>query len=87
MVAEILVVMIWWLFGFSGISSGGDTVERPVGAGGPLSCGLRQPIYIGPPRPQHRSYLAGLLTSKVMGLGSPVHSPSGVGRYRAKFMA
>lgn len=31
--------------------------------------------------------MAGLLTSKVMGLGSPVHSPSGVGRYRAKFMA
>ena len=49
MVAEILVVMIWWLFGFSGISGSGDTIERPLGAGGPLSCGLRQPIYRASP--------------------------------------
>lgn len=27
MVAEILVVMIWWLFGFSGISGGGDPTK------------------------------------------------------------
>lgn len=38
MVAEVLMVVAWWIRGFSG----GDTTERPLGAGGPHSYGLRQ---------------------------------------------
>lgn len=45
MVAEVLVLMVWWLFGFCGVSGGGDPTERPLRAGGPHSCGLRQPVH------------------------------------------
>lgn len=45
MVAEVLVLMVWWLFGFCGFSGGGDPTERPLRAGGPHSCGLRQPVH------------------------------------------
>lgn len=40
-----MVVMVWWLRrGCSGVSGGGDPTEKPLGAGGSHSCGLRQPI-------------------------------------------